>query len=573
MCLAGTGVFAAYASPATLSSRTPQITYLPVRGHEFQRNRDVGDPLAITAFESSESALQRDFNGDGDRSDHGVFYYQRATNSVHFVDAGVPEWTSVNVKGSSGDYILIEVGEHALGEDYNGDGTVGDDDIPGVFNVATGELTFLRVPPLRYIFDQDGVQLEISGSRVLMEFRDAPRIGVYDLTTDTLTTVPVGSAPGIGGDIIASARLGTLLSYYNMATQETVDTDVQLTAGERFATLYLTVTGNWITFLNDEVELGEDLNGDGRLSTAAGIYSIKDDEVWYPPIPGIVPLVDGDRLYYWHQETINDEDLNGDGDTTDTLFGYLDLATRTPHLFEVATRFDPLAAAGDTVAVMVWESQVNEDLNGDGYISVLPVPAFVTLPSSDVTKPTISINAPTATTYLLNQHVTADHACQDEDGGSGIASCDGSVPDGRRIGTRTVGAKTFWVRAADEAGNLRRKQVRFTVAYDVCTSFDQSRQYESSRTLTIAFQLCDANGKNVSSAAVPVEIVGLTTGPLPAGTAFRYTTNNGPVGMYAARLPLHDLAPGEYTLSFTAGNDPTVHTLTIRVIDGTTPNR
>jgi hypothetical protein len=38
-------------------------------------------------------------------------------------------------------------------------------------------------------------------------------------------------------------------------------------------------------------------------------------------------------------------------------------------------------------------------------------------------------------------------------------------------------------------------------------------------------------------------------------------------------LPLHDLAPGEYTLSFTAGNDPTVHTLTIRVIDGTTPNR
>jgi hypothetical protein len=55
--------------------------------------------------------------------------------------------------------------------------------------------------------------------------------------------------------------------------------------------------------------------------------------------------------------------------------------------------------------------------------------------------------------YLLGQVVNADYACQDEDGGSGLASCAGPVANGTPIDTGSVGAKSFTVDASDNAGN------------------------------------------------------------------------------------------------------------------------
>ena len=59
--------------------------------------------------------------------------------------------------------------------------------------------------------------------------------------------------------------------------------------------------------------------------------------------------------------------------------------------------------------------------------------------------------------------VLADYVCADEAGGSGIASCEGTVADGSAINTATLGAKSFTVTATDNAGNPATKTVFYTV--------------------------------------------------------------------------------------------------------------
>ena len=53
--------------------------------------------------------------------------------------------------------------------------------------------------------------------------------------------------------------------------------------------------------------------------------------------------------------------------------------------------------------------------------------------------------------YLLGQVVAASYTCTD--GGSGVASCLGTVANGVNINTSSVGAKSFTVNAQDNVGN------------------------------------------------------------------------------------------------------------------------
>lgn len=69
----------------------------------------------------------------------------------------------------------------------------------------------------------------------------------------------------------------------------------------------------------------------------------------------------------------------------------------------------------------------------------------------DKTPPAITITRPSAGPYLLDQSVTADYRCTD--GGSGLATCDGTVPSGSLIDTSSPGTHTFTVDATDNAGN------------------------------------------------------------------------------------------------------------------------
>ena len=58
----------------------------------------------------------------------------------------------------------------------------------------------------------------------------------------------------------------------------------------------------------------------------------------------------------------------------------------------------------------------------------------------DAVPPTIQITSPAAdATYLLGSAQTATYACQDEAGGSGLATCVGPVASGGALSTATAG--------------------------------------------------------------------------------------------------------------------------------------
>jgi hypothetical protein len=84
----------------------------------------------------------------------------------------------------------------------------------------------------------------------------------------------------------------------------------------------------------------------------------------------------------------------------------------------------------------------------------------------DVSAPSISLTTPpVGAVYTLGQVVAADFSCADEAGGSGIASCVGTVADGAALNTGTVGSHSFTVNAADNAGNTNSVARSYTVIY------------------------------------------------------------------------------------------------------------
>lgn len=90
----------------------------------------------------------------------------------------------------------------------------------------------------------------------------------------------------------------------------------------------------------------------------------------------------------------------------------------------------------------------------------LPAPP----PPPDTTPPQIDLATPAdGTSYLLGQTVRADYACQDEPGGSGLATCVGTVANGTPLDTTTPGPQPFTVTATDRAGNHTERTVHYTV--------------------------------------------------------------------------------------------------------------
>jgi hypothetical protein len=82
----------------------------------------------------------------------------------------------------------------------------------------------------------------------------------------------------------------------------------------------------------------------------------------------------------------------------------------------------------------------------------------------DRTAPGIVVTTPASgAVYGLGEHVTAAYSCTDEAGGSGVATCVGTVPNGAAVDTASVGEKTFTVDATDTAGNVTSRSVTYTV--------------------------------------------------------------------------------------------------------------
>ena len=91
----------------------------------------------------------------------------------------------------------------------------------------------------------------------------------------------------------------------------------------------------------------------------------------------------------------------------------------------------------------------------------------VTYSVVDRSDPLVTVSAPAeGEQVVLGSSVRADYACTDEPGGSGLASCEGSVADGAAVDTSSIGPKQLTVTARDGAGNVTEVTRTYVVIYD-----------------------------------------------------------------------------------------------------------
>jgi YVTN family beta-propeller protein len=194
----------------------------------------------------------------------------------------------------------------------------------------------------------------------------------------------------------------------------------------------------------------------------------------------------------------------------------------------------------------------------------------------DKKAPTIVITTPTSAFYVLNQSVAASFTCQD--GGSGVSTCDGSVPTGSNIDTSSVGSKTFTVSATDNVANSTIPQlVSYNVGYAVNVLYDQTKAVKSGSTIPIKIELVDALGHNMSSSAVIVHAVSLVqisttasdtindAGSSNPDVNFRFDSSLSVGGGYIFNLKTTGLPTGTYRLGFTVDSDLAIRTVQFAV--------
>jgi hypothetical protein len=103
---------------------------------------------------------------------------------------------------------------------------------------------------------------------------------------------------------------------------------------------------------------------------------------------------------------------------------------------------EPVVFASNTPGVYVITVSVSDSGGGTYHTTSGGFTLVVLEPEDeeDVTSPTITITTPAeGAVYLLNEPVNAEYKCEDEEGGSGLASCVGTVADGALIDTGSVG--------------------------------------------------------------------------------------------------------------------------------------
>jgi len=176
----------------------------------------------------------------------------------------------------------------------------------------------------------------------------------------------------------------------------------------------------------------------------------------------------------------------------------------------------------------------------------------------DVTAPTVS-SSDSGIEYKLGQPVDARFTCTDEDGGSGVATCEGPG----RLDTSSMGPKSFAVTTTDGAGNSRTETISYRVVYAYGEirepiNRDGSSVFKAGSTVPVKFAITDFAGRPVTGAVATLGTVrsystdGLhldeeqeatTQGNANTGDLFRPSA-----GQYVYNLSTRGMAPGSYQL-------------------------
>ena len=176
----------------------------------------------------------------------------------------------------------------------------------------------------------------------------------------------------------------------------------------------------------------------------------------------------------------------------------------------------------------------------------------------DRTRPTITVTTPSPrAVYTVGQRVEADYGCADEEGGSGIALCIGSVADGSPINTAAglSRLRLFLVLAVDNAGNGNLDLRTYTLQADASaptvtlTNPVDGRSYDQGAEVLAEYTCADeAGGSGLASCA----------GPVASGAAIDTAT----LGEHEFTVTARDNAGNEtvvtHAYTVTNGSDPVI---------------
>jgi len=151
---------------------------------------------------------------------------------------------------------------------------------------------------------------------------------------------------------------------------------------------------------------------------------------------------------------------------------------------------------------------------------------------------------------------------------SGVATANYTLPGGTAPQALTITGEfsggDFTQPSSDTA--------TLSVSFNICLLYDPNKAVKSGAAYPIKIQLCDANGNNLSSAEIVVHAVKvqqistasdgdvITAGNANTDNDFRFED-----GSYVLNLKTAGLGTGTYKLYFTAGNDPTLHSVGFQV--------
>ena len=275
--------------------------------------------------------------------------------------------------------------ERFMGQDLNGDGDISDT-VLRYMNIETGEvvntgaiasgathsvdiyeniIAFARIGLSVRYYDISTGTFGDTGARGshpsiyedIITFSSGGRIHYYDVRTQTLVNTTVaGLDPAIYKKTIAFESDGTI-RYFDLRTGTSVDTGI---VGGGPA-LY----ENLIVFQTPEYRAEQDLNGDGDTTDSViRYYDISTGALINTGAIGLFPAIHGNTIAFTTIEFAVDQDLDGDGEIRSHVIRYYDIASGTvvntgkagtePEVYE------------NTISVYTWERWVAQDLNGDG---------------------------------------------------------------------------------------------------------------------------------------------------------------------------------------------------------------
>jgi hypothetical protein len=250
-------------------------------------------------------------NGDGDHSDLAIMYYDISTDTL--TNPGVVgRWPAV-----SGNIIAFTTWEVAISQDLSGDGDW-QDWVIRYYDISTGTVTNTSAQVDHWGHPEKNA---VSGSIIAFALMESWP-GNVDQNGD--------------GD-----RDDHVIMYYDISTDSITNTGV---VGR-----WPAVSGNIIAFSSHEEDGGVDLNGDGDTEDhVIRYYDISTGSVTNTGMVGSQPAVSGNIIAFTTYELLIGQDLNGDGDISDTVIGYFNLpeAPTLPTIGAISELIDVFLADG-----------------------------------------------------------------------------------------------------------------------------------------------------------------------------------------------------------------------------------